>query len=195
MSSETRRPLAQAQADAAAFCAMFLSDSWLEWHIAGSVRRRRPDVGDVEHVIVPRIDVVEGCASLFPEPTSLLWLELEELVSQGKCSRAVYSDGRGRWGDRYRGVEFRGFKHELFTASMATRGLILAIRTGPADFSRELVTRLKRRGLQAEGGRVIYTRGKAAGETIDTRAEATVFELAGLPWIPPEQRDGTDIRE
>lgn len=189
-----KRPLAEAQADAEAFRDLF-AECYERWTIAGSVRRGKSEVGDVEHVVIPtqRDRIIPG--SMFGEMESVnaLLVRMDELLDAGVLVKHTYdvnrADGttgeRQMWGDKYRGIDFRGHMHEVFCATPAGWGAILAIRTGPADFSKRLVTSLHPRGLQCEGGRVKYKRD---GKVYATPTEESFFVACGVPWLEPKER-------
>lgn len=174
MSDGPRRPLHVAAEDADAFRALF--SGYADWIVAGSVRRRCETVGDVEHVVVgpkvfEQLDAMIDADGLFAAPNPAV-------------SKAVYPGGTHRWGDRYRGVMFRGFRHELFMADRDNVGAILAIRTGPADYSRWLVTELRRRGTPMEGGYVRHS----SGAVLPCESEAAFFMRCGVRWVEPHKR-------
>lgn len=177
----TQRLHADALAEAEAFRDLF-PGCWSRWEIAGSVRRGKSQVGDVEHVVIPcgrrlwdRVD------ELTADPHSIFGMGDAKLLD-----RAVYSDGRHRWGQRYRGVMFRGFRHEIFTADNLNWGAILTIRTGPALFSKDMVTRLKRSGqYHHEEG---YVKQTSTGAVLTIAAEPEFFALCGMPWLEPKDR-------
>ena len=81
----SRRPLRKATEDAEAFRALFPASTYERWEIAGSIRRGRPEVGDVEHVIVPRFGAIQITLGLFAESqtVNLLWHHLDGLVRAG----------------------------------------------------------------------------------------------------------------
>ena len=128
--------------------------SCVQWNVAGSVRRRCPEVSDIEIVFMPRFgDVASSDLFSTPRKVNLLWHRLEELISIGVIEKAKYGDiQNNRWGDKYRGVLFRDFKFEFFIADHDNWGPQLAIRTGPAEFSKKLVTGLLRHGYKKDGG-------------------------------------------
>jgi DNA polymerase/3'-5' exonuclease PolX len=196
MSTSTfaKRSYAQAHADAVEFRAMFPLDCYERWEIAGSLRRGKSEVGDVEHVVIPR--VVEQPMGLFgaSEPKNLLWHHLDALVDGRRLAKHLYvshlADGSERigprWGDTYRGVDFNGFNHEIFCATQDNYGAILAIRTGPAEFSQMLVTRMKQGGMyRQQDGAVVHV---ASGERVSVPDEETFFKLAGMRYVRPEDR-------
>jgi DNA polymerase/3'-5' exonuclease PolX len=193
MSTGLKRSHAVAIADAEAFRALF-DGCYERWEIAGSVRRCKPEVADVEHVVIPKIGPVAS-GGLFNEQAdaNLLWSKLDALVELSTVAKHLYTSSHAdgstsvspRWGDKYRGVDFRGFNHEIFTANPRNWGSILTIRTGPAQFSERMVTMLHPRGLQNDGGFVRY---KRTGAIYETPTEESFFIACGQSFVAPEGR-------
>ncbi len=176
-----KRSLSEACQDALDFQALFPMPLITRWHVAGSVRREKPFVGDVEHVVVP-VNV------------EAFWRHLESLVSDpndmfsgnGPLTKHVYPNGSLRWGEKYRGVDFRGFNHEIFLADKDNLGAILAIRTGPADYSKMLVTAMLNGGrYRQQGGYVVC---RETGEIRSVPEENNFFAACGVPYIAPQKR-------
>jgi DNA polymerase/3'-5' exonuclease PolX len=194
VSTGEKRPHAEGWASAERFRELF-AGTFEHWSIAGSVRRRSPLVGDVEHVVVPKFLDIET-QSFLTGPAEVsrenrLWIVLDQLVASGKLARATYGETRThRWGEKYRGVLFEGFKHEIFTADEKNLGPILAIRTGPAEFSEHLVKVLKAGGrYRQQEGYLRYAGGNSEGQVRACMDEREFFRLCGVPWLEPEQRD------
>lgn len=201
-----RRPLTQAIADAEAFRAYFPATTYRRWEIAGSIRRRATTIGDVEHVIIPEFGDVYLDGSLFPTRMSLLWYHLDSLVrAKVGLDKHYYGATGPRWGEKYRGVDFRGFNHEIFTADENNWGNILTIRTGPAEFSQRLVSRLHHHWRRqhegylyicqpcdwcVEGSPCTHCDGThLIPETLmPVPNEVDYFAAAGMEWIEPEAR-------
>ncbi len=193
MSTSIKRSLAQAQADAEAFRRMFPPQAYERWEIAGSVRREKPEVGDIEHVVIPRFGEVDAGAGLFADPVrvNLLWHHLYELVGSGKVTKHLYMNSTTgavspRWGELYRGVDFNGFNHEIFLTTPEMWGSTLLIRTGPAEYSKYVVTAVKDNGIyrQQDGGLIDVV----SGARIPTPTEEEYCRLCGVPWINPRAR-------
>lgn len=153
--------------------------------IAGSIRRRRPDVGDVEIVAVPRL--VDGARpSLFDPPSRVSALDpvLAGLIADG---RLAPHPERPAYGQKYRRlwIPTPGIQLDLFLVSPpAEWGPILTIRTGPAAYSERLVKALHPKGLRCHEGRVLNMRG----ETVPCPEERDFFAACGVPWTEPENR-------
>ena len=190
-----KRPRDDALRDARDLCRLFDRSSYERWEPAGSLRRKRPEVGDVEHVVIPTFGDVADDAGLFAAITraNLLFHRLDQLVSDGTVLKHIYGATGFRWGAKYRGVEFRGQLHEFYCCDADNFGSTLAIRTGPAEFSQRLVTGLIRQGLRQRGGRVVRemaTPGgvESAGAVIPAPDERAYFGLCGIAWAEPEDR-------
>jgi DNA polymerase/3'-5' exonuclease PolX len=168
---------------------------WLA--IAGSLRRKEPLVGDIELVAIPR-----RAPDLLGEPgQSLLEKRLWSLVERGLIAAPSKS------GDRYKrftllpaAVDFDEIEVDLFITTPECWGVILALRTGPAEFSKRLVRQHAHGGLLLNGlsvaeGRVWRHRmvdeaGDVthAGEPLDTSTEEQFFALTAGGWVDPWER-------
>lgn len=199
MSTGTRIPRTLAYTGAHRFMELF-AGTFEAWTFAGSLRRGCESVGDIEHVVIPKL-VPEVEESLMgPVATGLMTNRLldraDELVRSGVVQKAEYGDTRtNRWGDKYRGILFEGIKHEIFTADERNHGAILAIRTGPHEFSEYLVTMLKQAGRYRQAGG--YVRKVIDGDVcmlddaiVPVPEEADYFKLVGVPLIEPHKREG-----
>ena len=135
--SKTQRPLPEGERIAAAIVAD-LAPSCARIQVAGSVRRRKEVVGDIELVAIPRYVP----AGLFGDcTTNLLW----EHLHAGDAYRFTKGDHpTGRYYQltlpRHAGVQL-----DLFLAQPDNWGLTLLVRTGSAAFSTALLARWKRR--------------------------------------------------
>lgn len=141
--------------------------------IAGSVRRRKPEVKDIEVVCEPA--------------RSMGILEDRYMVDEIR-EVARFWGQTPKNGERYIQVENvldSGLKLDLFLVHPpAEWGPILAIRTGPAAFSEMLVTRIKGRLWRCQEGRVV----NELGEVVPCPTEEDFFRAAGLEYLPPERR-------
>lgn len=156
--------------------------------VAGSVRRRSPEVNDIEVVYMLKTSDA-GMGS--PDYSTKLWLTL--------CN--TWKVVKGHRGGKYIRVRIKdvGIEVDLFRATRGNWGLIYAIRTGPADYSHNVLARgWSEGGYHAEGGvlyPVIANKDATCKEDILDREnpvyvteEAELYKLINLPWIPPEAR-------
>ncbi len=156
--------------------------------IAGSVRRQRPEVRDLEIVAIPK----PGPRPVFGEPAYATALDavLARLVQQWQLR---WDRETPRNGPKYKRLVHAGTRQkiDLFLATPDNYGYILAIRTGDADFSRALVLKASAGGLMPRGyfhheGRLKHLeRG-----IIETPTEESYFrELVISPAPEPQERN------
>lgn len=143
--------------------------------IAGSIRRRCRTVGDIEIVAIPKP-----------------WLLWDFIVTTNTLGKNI----KGHQGGVYKQIMLpQHIKLDLFLASLENWGLILAMRTGSADYSRNvLATGWAIKGYHSEGG-VLYRARKVNGdEVLDKnnpvymREEKDVFDFIGIPFKDPKDR-------
>lgn len=153
--------------------------------IAGSIRRKRPEIGDIEIVCIPLCQV-----DLFGnEGASLLNPYLEILAQEG---RIIKSEGQEkRWGEKYKKFHIPAMPElniDLFITTPAEWGYTFTIRTGSADFSRRIVTPKQKGGYLPGHLHVGECRLWKNGQALETPEEEDIFKALGLEWIPPEER-------
>jgi DNA polymerase/3'-5' exonuclease PolX len=168
--------------------------------VAGSIRRRQGWIGDIELVAIPRYR--EEPSLLPEEPTRIDALDelVTQLVADGTLGKRLDAKGRPRFGPRLKYLTYTDVAVDLFVARPETWGVIFTLRTGPADYSHQLVThqgqsfrdyRGFRRGgllprhLKVADGQLL---NEATGELIPTPEEDRFFEAIGEPCRPPWER-------
>lgn len=197
--TETRYPLAEALAAAEELRAL-LAPGCERIEVAGSIRRRREAVKDIELVAVPRIEEA-AAADLWgtPEPVDRLMERLVGLAADGLLvPRDVMvhrADGtverQRRVGQAYQALVFRGFPVDLFIVRPpAEWGVLFAIRTGPGDWNERLVTGCRRFFRRVEGGRVMHF-----NEHVPCPEESDFFRAIGQPWVEPPDRSVERVRQ
>jgi hypothetical protein len=84
-----------------------------------------------------------------------------------------------------------GVRLDLYLAHPPSSfAVLLAIRTGPADLGRYVVTHCKSHGYRVENGHAMTL---DRSEVIPTETEEAFFALAGVECLPPPQRDAQAI--
>ena len=135
--------------------------------IAGSIRRRKANVKDIELVAIPK-----------PYNTGLFESGIATVVNR-------WEKVKGELPCKYtQRILPEGISLDLFFAEPDNWGLIFAIRTGSADYSHmTLATTWVKFGFKSEGG--YLTRN---GLRINIREEKDLFELLEIPYLDPELR-------
>lgn len=187
-----KRPLLQMQKAAEAIVER-LRPACERIEVAGSIRRRAPWCKDVELVCIPRMGVQQ--AGLFDTEEVN---ELDGLVASQPCFKPrLDKNGRPAMGPRYKRLLFNWEQRlhiplDLFSVIRpASWGVILAVRTGPADFSHRLVTRREHGGMLPDrmhvrnGG---LWKDEMPPWQISCPEERDFFEAIGFDLIEPWDR-------
>ncbi len=132
---------------------------------AGSLRRRRPTIGDLD-ILAAVDDAAAVIAALDALP------EVERILSAGTDKSSI--------------ILRDGPQVDLMVCPPAAWGTHLVHFTGNRDHNIALRGRALDRGwsLSEKGFKVIDT-----GELLLDAEEADVYERLGLPWVPPELRE------
>ncbi len=167
---------------------------------AGSLRRQRTHVHDIEFVVIPKMIAKPGAVqqSLFstqpPEMISALGPALEMLVGKNESSirwpekRSLDGKKQKRFEVEIKRDSNTWIEVELWITSKMQFDGILLLRTGPAEFSKHMVT------SQVLGGPLPYGWRRHQGYmTHDGQrvpiTEQEWFELCGYKYHRPEKRD------
>jgi DNA polymerase/3'-5' exonuclease PolX len=144
--------------------------------IAGSIRRKKPEVKDIEIVCIPQ----QVPSDMFGN-TTIAHPEFCRLVNSFV---KIKGEPTGRYTQR---LLPEGIKADIFICTPENWGLIFAIRTGSADFSAKVLgPAWGRQGYRSEDG--YLTRN---GERVAVYEEEELFRLLHLPFITPEERSYT----
>lgn len=163
--------------------------------IAGSIRREKSEVGDIELLYVPRWEQA-GRVSLFgdsegrADPVDRV---VEEMIQAGLLEKRMNSAGHPiGCGEKNKALLHvaSGVGIDLFSTDEANWGMAMVVRTGPAEWNVEMMSAFRRLGMEghAYGG---VTKGLRNSEC---PTEESVFDLLGLPWVPPQERTVEALR-
>lgn len=169
MSNSERRPYEEALPIAQSL-ARLINPHCEQVIIAGSLRRHKETVGDIEIVAIP---------------TPALLPFLDSLICKGSASKAIYSDGRNRWGNTYRGLDYQGMKCEIFLANKDNIGYQRWLRTGPGDANTYVMKfcSWKKAPYRAANGYWWH------GDTkLSITTEQALFDMLGMKYLEPHQR-------
>lgn len=175
-------PLAEAERIASAIIADLLPVC-TRIQVAGSVRRRKELVGDIELVAIPRYEP----AGLFGDrEQSALWAHLHGRDTY-RFTKGDHSQGRYH---QLALPAYGGLQLDLFLAQPENWGLTLLVRTGSAEFSAGILARWKRvQGIgRAQPGSVDGRLVTRDGRVVPTPEEETIFRLLGMAPVAAERR-------
>jgi len=145
--------------------------------IAGSIRRQRPYVGDIELLCIPK------CYGFIDQ----LDRQVEALIKQG-----LLDFRRNKLGSKVYGPKNKLMFHvptgigvDIFSTTEACWAVSLVVRTGGAETNKRIATAALRKDWHWHA----YGRGFTTpdGEII-CHSEQEVFEAVGLPHLEPSER-------
>jgi DNA polymerase/3'-5' exonuclease PolX len=166
--------------------------------IAGSIRRLKENVKDIELLVIPDLTPVPRPRLEFGKPIPRFFnTSLDKMIAEMSQARLIDLEKDGERLKRFALLE-PGIHVDLFIVlPPATWGVLQVIRTGPADFSHWAVTRRKRGGALPNGHRVqdgaVWKGEKEVkdltGETpIGFESELDFLKFLGLGWVEPHDR-------
>lgn len=162
--------------------------------VAGSIRRGRQEVKDVEIVAVPEWG--ESGLGLFldgGEKINLLLQWAFDAESTGVLTwikpgtQEVIPWEPKRDGKYWRALLCEGIKLDLFLTTEEQWGLIYLIRTGSAEFSQGVMTYVKHQTRYRIKDGALWDR---EGQVLATPEEEDVFRLLRLDYVEPRERSG-----
>lgn len=136
--------------------------------IAGSIRRKKLDPNDIEIVCIPKPYQNNG---LFSDGIATVINNWPKVKGELPC--------------KYTQRIYAGEKVDIFFATPENWGYILAIRTGSARFSKELLAyQWVKKGFKGIDG-MLYKNG----DPIILREEKDLFTLLDIDFVEPEKRN------
>jgi DNA polymerase/3'-5' exonuclease PolX len=170
--------------------------------VAGSIRRGRPDVGDVEIVAIPAVTLVVEQTDMFTSrlvPVDWLDQKCRILRDEGVFADRLDKNGHASFGAKYKRLTYKGVPLDLFATQPDQWGVILLLRTGPAEFNQQLVLKRSQGGWLTRGfffrdGRLWKLPPPYDASLVDqavavpTHEEQDVFRALGYRYLRPEER-------
>lgn len=162
-----------------------------KFEVAGSLRRRRPQVSDIEIVFVSSYKSAQQPEDFFGDPPLENQVEpqIEALLEMQVLRRRLNSKGRTSWGVMNKlAVHVRtGIPVDLFTSSIENFYNYLVCRTGPAESNIDICNAAIAKGWKWNPYGSGFTRNDGnASHPVSTERE--VFEFVGLPYKEPWDR-------
>jgi DNA polymerase/3'-5' exonuclease PolX len=135
--------------------------------VAGSIRRERLHVKDIELVVIPK-----------PYEVGLFENGFASIVNS-------WEHCKGHLPCKYAQRMVDGIKIDIFIVEYGNWGSQLAMRTGSAEFSHKVLGRAwVNKGYKMEGGYLTYN-----GKPVATPNEREFFNRIGVDYIDPNQRN------
>src|ERR1051325_11737227 len=139
--------------------------------IAGSLRRRKATVGDIEIVFVPRLTQAEA-TDFFSAPGTVNHAEgmIAALLNQGVIERRPNVNGSTAWGPKNKLAVHKatGIPVDLFTATQENWFNYIVCRTGGAESNVAVASAAQRKGWKWNPYGEGFTRGGVLAGEVET---------------------------
>ncbi len=146
--------------------------------IAGSIRRQKPDVGDIELLCIPKY--VAG--------VDMLDAKIQTLIHFDMLGYRVNKLGSKVYGPKNKLLVHlpSGIGVDIFSTTAECWPVALVVRTGGERTNKEIAFRAIERGMRFHA----YGRGftRADGSELICQSEADVFRAVGLAYREPWER-------
>lgn len=155
--------------------------------VAGSIRRSRDWVNDIEIVAIPKSRLKAPDMDIFGEPLGKPMVVRDPgfvMVVDSLADRII--KGNVQEGRYIQFVTSTGITVDLFLCRPETWGYIHAIRTGSSDFIRAVALRWSQLGYKGVEGHLTRF-----GKPVPVPEEADLFALLGMMVPPPHARELT----
>ncbi len=187
MSDKQRWPLAEADSVADDLRYALALSTCERVAVAGSIRRRKSEVGDIEILFIPKMATRQK--DMFTtEEYSLADELIEAWLERGAIQKRPSKDGRTAWGPKNKLAIHTesGIHVDFFSTTNENWNVALVVRTGSKETNLRLTSGAIARGgsLLAYGAGVRHSDGTVTPAT----SERHVFELCGVPYLEPGAR-------
>jgi len=129
--------------------------------IAGSIRRKKSEVRDVDFVLIPK---------------PLLWHRIVATLQQNMDAKVL------KHGEKAAQLTIDGINVDLYSATPETWEPLLLIRTGSAQHNIKLSMLARKKGMK------LTHKGLSKDGKIITSREKGIFKALGMEYVPPEER-------
>lgn len=186
MSAKKAHKLDFAEATAKGIVAL-LEDACERIQIAGSIRRRKAYVGDIEILAIPKTLPLRDMFQHECGRIDLLDARLSALITHNEFSLRPSKTGVTTYGPKNKLLihTTSGIGVDVFSTTPEFWGMALFVRTGPAAWNKRAFQRLTNRGLQGHAYGGVTDR---YGRERPCPDETTVFRFLDVEYIEPHRR-------
>ena len=156
--------------------------------VAGSLRRQKATIGDIEILYIGKVAPHRVAGDFFATYTANLAEEvIEALERGGVVERRKNVNGSQMYGPKNKLMCHRatGLPVDFFAATAENWWNYLVCRTGPADSNTRICMAAQARGWKWNPYGEGFWR---VGETVAMTSEEDVFAFVGLPYAQPKDR-------
>lgn len=158
--------------------------------VAGSVRRKKPTVKDIELVIIPKAQ--KETDDLFSEQEKVTYHIDKFLWEDPRFDFRLSKDGKRMYGDKNKLLLFTSEKYgqialDIFTAEPHNYMMVKFIRTGGAKTNKLIAVTANKLGYNLRIYESAFVNGK--GQKMEMFSEQHIFDFLGLKYLQPEERE------
>lgn len=158
--------------------------------VAGSLRRRKAEVGDVEILYVPKFEQRPNKEDFFAGPVHINLVDelLESLLARGVLAKRLNALDSEMWGPKNKLAVHvaSAIPVDLFLATESNWFNYLVCRTGGAENNTAIASAAQRKGWKWNPYNAGFTDDQ--GAEVPVKSERDVFDLAGLKYLEPWER-------
>jgi DNA polymerase/3'-5' exonuclease PolX len=149
--------------------------------VAGSVRRGKSEVGDVDIVALPKaVDLPGGLCGVVKVDPSTVW---KNLIPKALVKSGLKLEVSGK--ELHRFSFPSGLQVDVYRARSKTWGVILLIRTGSKEHNVKLCTLARSKGLMLSASQGVIENHNI----VACRTEEGIFSALGLKFVEPKDRE------
>ncbi len=158
--------------------------------VAGSLRRRKKEVGDVEILYIPAMGKEAGHDLFRAMPYDKAARAINDLLDRGIIERRLKDNGQKTWGGQIRLARHiaTGVPVDFFAATPQNWWNYLVCRTGSKESNIAIAENAKKKGWRWHPFGPGFT--DSLGRWMTVRCERDVFRLADLEYKEPWERGG-----
>lgn len=140
--------------------------------VVGSIRRKRPEVHDIDVIVIPKFD----------KPFySLAWDHIATRLKK-ELNMQVIRKGPSLMTLGFGEVDL---PVDIYRAQPGTWGVLLLIRTGSTQHNIMLCSKAQQMGMKLSAKEGVIKNGKV----IASRTEQEIFTALDMKFVPPEERE------
>ncbi len=160
--------------------------------VAGSLRRGKALIGDVEILFIPRLEYRADPGDMFGKTVlvDLAAEKINELVRQDVLAKRTKKDQTCTWGDENKlAVHLKtGIPVDLFSARTGNWACLSVCRTGSKETNQRICEAAIARGWKWQPYGAGFEDRHTGAQVRTVRSEREVFEAVGLKYLEPWER-------
>lgn len=156
--------------------------------IAGSIRRQKPTVSDIEIIYIPQYEV-DDRFGLFNDSNQVLNNKLRTYLSTADFLKRVNKLGYTNFGEQIQLMLYKdNYPVDFFKTTPTGWAIEKLIRTGSKEFNIFIIEKAIEKGYKILVGNSCLQKIES-NELIYPKSEEEIFKILGLENIPPEKRN------